>query len=53
MMMFIIIVCLIVFIWVYVPIIPFTIKHFYHIVTNGAVDIYKYFKYKKYNECKD
>lgn len=43
---------LIVFVWVYIPIIPFTIKHFYHIVTNGTVDIYKYFKYKKYNECK-
>ncbi len=42
---------LIVFICVYVPIIPFCIKHFYHIVTNGAVDLYNYFKHKEYNRC--
>jgi zonular occludens toxin (zot) len=35
------------------PFIPFFIRHFYHIITNVVVDIYKYFKYKKYNECKD
>lgn len=43
---------LIVFICVYVPIIPFCIKHFYHIVTNGAVDLYNYFKHKEYNRCR-
>lgn len=53
MMTLIITICLIIFVYVYVPIIPFMIRHFYHIVTNGIVDIYKYFKYKKYNECKD
>jgi hypothetical protein len=42
---------LIVFICVYVPIIPFCIKHFYHIVTSGAVDLYDYFKHKEYNRC--
>lgn len=42
---------LIVFIYVYVPIIPFCIKHFYHIVTNGTVDLYNYFKHKEYNRC--
>lgn len=42
---------IIAFVMVYVPIIPFCIKHFYHIVTNGAVDIYKYFKHKEYNRC--
>lgn len=53
MIKFFLVVGLIVLVWLYVPIVPFMIKHFYHIVTNGAVDIYKYFKYKKYNECKD
>lgn len=42
---------LIVFICVYVPIVPFCIKHFYHIVTNGAVDLYNYFKHREYNRC--
>lgn len=42
---------LIVFICVYVPIVPFCIKHFYHIITNGAVDLYNYFKHREYNRC--
>lgn len=45
------IVCLIVFVCVYVPVIPFCIKYFYHIVTNGVVDLYSYFKHKEYNRC--
>lgn len=40
------------FIIVYVPIIPFLIKHFYSICVNGAVDTYYWFKHKRYNECK-
>jgi len=43
---------LIFFVCVYIPFIPFVIKHFYHIVLNGAVDIYYYFKHKEYNRCK-
>ena len=43
---------LIVFLCVYVPFIPFCIKHFYHICVNGAVDVYNYFKHKEYNRCK-
>lgn len=43
---------LIAFIYVYVPIIPFCIKHFYHIVINGVVDLYKFFKHKEYNRCR-
>lgn len=51
-MKLLLILAIIVFVAVYVPIIPFCIKHFYHIVTNGVVDIYKYFKHKEYNRCK-
>lgn len=51
-MKLLIVIALIVFIWVYVPIVPFVIKHFYHICTNGAVDLYKFFKHKEYNRCK-
>lgn len=43
---------LIIFICVYIPFIPFAVTHFYQIVTNGAVDIYHYFKHKEYNRCK-
>lgn len=50
-MKLLLILAIIVFIVVYVPIVPFCIKHFYHIVTNGAVDICKYFKHKEYNRC--
>lgn len=50
-MKLLLILAIIVFVLVYVPIIPFCIKHFYHIVTNGTVDIYKYFKHKEYNRC--
>lgn len=51
-MKLLIVVALIVFIWVYVPIVPFVIKHFYYICINGAVDLYKFFKHKEYNRCK-
>ena len=50
-MKLLIVVALIVFIWVYVPIVPFVIKHFYYICINGAVDLYKFFKHKEYNRC--
>lgn len=53
MIKFILTVSLIIVVCVYMPFIPFFIRHFYHIITNAVVDIYKYFKYKKYNECKD
>lgn len=45
-------IALIVFITVYVPIVPFVLAHFYHICINGAVDLYKFFKHKEYNRCK-
>lgn len=51
-MKLLIVVALIAFIWVYVPIVPFVIKHFYYICINGAVDLYKFFKHKEYNRCK-
>lgn len=50
-MKLLLILAIIVFVVVYLPIVPFCIKHFYHIVINGAVDIYKYFKHKEYNRC--
>lgn len=50
--MIFIIIFLVVFICVYIPFIPFAVMHFYQIVTNGAVDIYYYFKHKEYNRCK-
>ena len=50
-MKLLLILAIIVFVVVYLPIVPFCIKHFYHIVINGAVDIYKYFKRKEYNRC--
>lgn len=50
-MKLLLILAIIVFVVVYVPIVPFCIKHFYHIATNGAVDIYTYFKHKEYNRC--
>lgn len=53
MIKFVLTVSLIIVVCVYMPFIPFFIRHFYHIITNAVVDIYKYFKYKKYNECKD
>lgn len=40
------------FIVAYVPLIPFLITHFYSICVNGAVDLYYWFKHKRYNECK-
>jgi len=46
------IVGLIFLVCVYLPIVPFTITHFYHIITNGAVDLYKYIKHKERNRCK-
>lgn len=33
------------------PVIPFCVTHFYQIATNGAVDLYYYFKHKEYNRC--
>lgn len=50
-MKLLLILAIIVFVVVYLPIVPFCIKHFYHIVINGAVDIYIYFKHKEYNRC--
>lgn len=47
----IIVLVIIVAVVIYLPIVPFCIRHFYHIVTNGAVDIYNYFKHKEYNRC--
>lgn len=46
------IVGLIFLVCVYLPIVPFTITHFYHIIINGAVDLYKYIKHKERNRCK-
>lgn len=48
----VLIVGLIFLVCVYLPIVPFTITHFYHIITNGAVDLYKYIKHKERNRCK-
>lgn len=50
--MILLIIGIIIFICIYVPFIPFIIRHFYHVCVNGAVDIYKFFKYKEYNRCK-
>lgn len=46
------IVGLIFLVCVYLPIVPFIVTHFYHIITNGAVDLYKYIKHKERNRCK-
>lgn len=46
------IVGLIFLVCVYLPIVPFTITHFYHIIINGSVDLYKYIKHKERNRCK-
>lgn len=35
-----------------VPFIPFFIKNFYNVLTNGAVDLYHYITRKEYNRCK-
>lgn len=51
-MMTVLVIILIFFIVGNFPIIPFCIKHFYHIVVNGAVDIYYYYKHKEYNRCR-
>lgn len=50
-MIFVIIVA-IVLICYYLPIIPFTITHFYKICYNGVIDLYYYFKHKECNRCK-
>lgn len=50
-MIFVIIVA-IVLICYYLPIIPFTITHFYKICYNGVIDLYYYFKHKERNRCK-
>ena len=47
-MIFVIIVA-IVLICYYLPIIPFTITHFYKICYNGVIDLYYYFKHKERN----
>lgn len=41
---------LIVFVCLTCPIVPFLFKHFYLIVFYGVLDIYKYFKYKRWRE---
>lgn len=35
------------------PIVPFLFRHISDIIHYSFVDIYKFFRYKKYNECKD
>lgn len=50
--MILLVIGIIIFICIYVPFIPFIIRHFYHVCVNGAVDIYKFFKHKEYNRCK-
>lgn len=50
--MTLIIIILVVMLFVYCPVIPFCIKHFYHIAVNGSVDLYYYFKHKEYNRCR-
>lgn len=42
----------IVFIFIAFPVIPFILKHLYLVIPYGIADIYKYFKYKRWNECK-
>lgn len=39
-------------IMIYFPIVPFTVTHFYQIVYNGVIDLYKYIKHKERNRCK-
>ena len=34
-----------------IPFVPFAIKNLYRFFVWGAIDIYYWFKYKKYNEC--
>lgn len=34
-----------------IPFVPFAIKNLYRFIVWGAIDIYYWFKYKKYNEC--
>lgn len=41
---------LILFVCLTCPIVPFLFKHFYLIVFYGILDIYKYFKYKRWRE---
>lgn len=43
---------IIVFVFIAFPIIPFMLTHLYLIIPYGVKDIYKYFKYKRWNECK-
>lgn len=43
---------LIIFLFVMCPLIPFLITKLPLIIYYGCLDIYKYFKYKRWNECK-
>lgn len=44
---------LFVYLWFMFPLLRFIILHPISVITIGISDIYKYFKYKRYNECKE
>ena len=51
--MFLIFIGIILFIFICFPVVPFVIFHLHNVIPYGIKDIFNFFKYKKYNECRD
>ena len=49
----ILIIVVVLFVFICCPVIPFLITKIHYVIKYGIMDIYRFFRYKKYNECRD